>query len=81
MYGVANIGVRPTFGTGRSLEAHLFDFDGDLYGARLRIGFVEKLRGEQTFENAEQLRVQIETDSRNARRILQTVDNDRLARL
>src|SRR5918992_184421 len=49
-----NVGVRPTFETGRGLlvEAYLIDFDGDLYGETLRIAFVERLRGERRFERA-----------------------------
>ena len=47
-----NVGVRPTFDTGRGLlvEAHLIDFDGDLYGQTLRIAFLERLRGEKRFD-------------------------------
>ncbi len=47
-----NVGVRPTFATGRGLliEAHLLDFDGDLYGRRLRLDFLARLRGERRFE-------------------------------
>ena len=47
-----NVGVRPTFETGRGLlvEAYLIDFDGDLYGETLRIAFVERLRGEKRFD-------------------------------
>jgi riboflavin kinase/FMN adenylyltransferase len=81
LMGVANIGVRPTFDAGRSLEVHLFDFDGDLYGARVRIGFVQKLRGEKSFQGAEQLRAQIETDAQNARQVLQTIDREMLTRV
>jgi riboflavin kinase/FMN adenylyltransferase len=45
-----NVGERPTFGGGRvRLEAHLLDFDGDLYGRPLRVAFHERLRGEQRF--------------------------------
>ena len=45
-----NVGVRPTFDTGRGLlvEAYLLDFDGDLYGQTLRVAFLERLRGEKT---------------------------------
>ena len=46
-----NVGIRPTFETGRGLlvEAHLIDFDGDLYGRTLRIAFISRLRGERRF--------------------------------
>src|SRR6202011_1592721 len=52
-----SIGVRPTFGTGRAelIEAHLIDFDGDLYGQELRLHFLERLRGEKRFETVETL--------------------------
>lgn len=68
--GVANLGVRPTLGAGRSVEVHFFDFSGDLYGARMRVGFVARLRDEQKFSGIEALRKQIETDARDARRAL-----------
>ena len=50
--GVASLGVRPTFGQGgaRILEVYLFDFDGDLYGHRVRVEFVRRLRGEKTLQ-------------------------------
>jgi riboflavin kinase/FMN adenylyltransferase len=66
-----NVGVRPTFETGRGLlvEAHLIDFDGDLYGQTLRIAFVERLRGEKRFESAEALVEQMQKDVRQAREI------------
>jgi len=66
-FGVANLGVRPTFAAGRSVEAHLLDFEGDLYGARLRVGFVARLRGEQKFDSVASLRAQVEEDVRAAR--------------
>ena len=67
-----NVGVRPTFKTGRGLliEAYLIDFDADLYGQTLRIAFVERLRGERRFENAEALVNQMHRDVEDARRVL-----------
>ena len=67
-----NVGVRPTFDTGRGLlvEAYLFDFDGDLYGETLRIAFARRLRGERRFETAEALVEQMNRDVTDARRIL-----------
>ena len=67
-----NVGVRPTFKTGRGLliEAYLIDFDADLYGQTLRIAFVERLRGERRFENAEALVDQMHRDVEDARRVL-----------
>jgi riboflavin kinase/FMN adenylyltransferase len=63
-----NVGERPTFGGGRvRLEAHLVDFEGDLYGARLRVAFHERLRGEQRFESKDALVAQIRRDIEAAR--------------
>jgi riboflavin kinase/FMN adenylyltransferase len=66
-----NVGVRPMFETGRGLlvEAHLIDFDGDLYGETLRIAFVERMRGEQRFESVDALVEQMQADVRQARDI------------
>jgi riboflavin kinase/FMN adenylyltransferase len=66
-----NVGVRPTFVTGRGLliEAYLLDFDGDLYGQELRVAFVERLRGEKRFESADDLVAQMERDVQQAREI------------
>src|SRR4051794_38651408 len=52
-----NVGVRPTFETGRGLlvEAYLLDFEGDLYGETLRIAFTDRLRGEKRFDSADAL--------------------------
>ncbi len=68
---VANLGFNPTFGSSeRSLEAHLFDFSGDLYGQRLRLAFVAWLRAERRFASAESLAEQIARDIEAARRAL-----------
>ena len=66
-----NVGVRPTFETGRGLlvEPHLIDFDGDLYGQTLRVAFVEKLRGEKRFDSVEELVAQMQRDVEQAREI------------
>ncbi len=66
--GVASIGERPTFGVNApNFEVHLFDFDGDLYGAELSAGLVSYLRGEERFEGAEALIDQMDRDSELAR--------------
>ncbi len=59
-----NVGVRPTFQSGRGLlvEPHLIDFDGDLYGRTLRLAFVERLRGERRFDSVEELVAQMRAD-------------------
>jgi len=66
-----NVGVRPTFETGRGLliEAHLIDFEGDLYGERLRIALVERMRGEQRFESVDELVGQMQKDVEQATEI------------
>ena len=69
--GAANVGTRPTFsGVGRTLEVHLLDFSGDLYGHRCRVEFVERLRPEQRFASVEDLVSQIRRDIQHAREIL-----------
>ncbi len=66
--GVANLGTRPAVGgEGLLLEAHLFDFGGSLYGKRLEVEFVAKLRDEADFENIDDLIVQMREDERQAR--------------
>jgi riboflavin kinase/FMN adenylyltransferase len=68
---VTNIGLRPTFDNGeRTVEVFLLDFDGNIYGQDLTIELVERLRGEQKFENAEDLIAQIKVDVERAREIL-----------
>ncbi|NOT55292.1 MAG: bifunctional riboflavin kinase/FAD synthetase [Deltaproteobacteria bacterium] len=71
--GVANVGFNPTFGGNkRTIEAHLFDFSADLYGRRVRVSFVEHLRGEQKFPSIQDLMRQIQHDAQQARAILLT---------
>ena len=69
---VTNIGVRPTFddGGGLSIECHIMDFDGDIYGSDLRVEFVERLRGERKFDGVEALVAQIGRDRDAARDLL-----------
>jgi riboflavin kinase/FMN adenylyltransferase len=68
---VVNLGHRPTFGGEHATaEAHLIDFDGDLYGARVRLEFHERLRGEQRFADAEALVARIREDVAKARALL-----------
>jgi len=69
--GVANIGKNPTFGNSQlSYEVHLLDFSGDLLGENIRIYFVDRLRNEKTFPNAESLENRIKDDIKLAREIL-----------
>ncbi len=67
-----NVGVRPTFTTGRGelIEAYLLDFDGDLYGEELRLDFVQRLRGERRFSSSEALIEQMHRDVEQTRVVL-----------
>jgi len=66
-----NVGTRPTFGDGaRTLEVHLLDYQGDLYGKQIKTEFVWKLRNEQYFASPEQLKSQMKEDIVNVRTIL-----------
>jgi riboflavin kinase / FMN adenylyltransferase len=66
---VTNVGVRPTVdSSGRAvIESHIFGFDRDIYGAPIRVGFVQRLRDERAFESIDQLRAQIAADCGRAR--------------
>ncbi len=69
--GVANLGERPTVGgTKAQLEAHLFDFAGDLYGRRISVELLAFIRAEKKFESLDALKAQIAQDSTQARGIL-----------
>jgi len=68
--GVLNVGVRPTMDAGFSLEVHVLDFTGDLYGACLRVHLVERLREERRFASLAELSAQIQADILVARRLL-----------
>jgi riboflavin kinase/FMN adenylyltransferase len=70
--GVASLGVRPTVNQVSQplLETHLFDFEGDLYGRRMAVEFVAKLRDEQKFHDLDALKAQMDHDARSAREIL-----------
>jgi riboflavin kinase / FMN adenylyltransferase len=67
-----NVGVRPTFTTGRGLlvEAYLLDFDADIYGLELRLEFLERLRGERRFESVDALVEQMGRDVQQTRRVV-----------
>lgn len=69
--GVASLGTRPTVqGVEPLLEAHVFDFDGDLYGSRIEVEFVAKLRDEVKFDDLDSMVEQIHRDAADARRAL-----------
>ena len=66
---ITNIGVRPTFESEAdpSIETYIFDFDGDLYGDVLRVRFLHRIRDERKFNGIDELKAQIEADTRRAR--------------
>jgi riboflavin kinase/FMN adenylyltransferase len=68
---VTNIGFRPTFGDvdRTTIETHVFAFNRDLYDARLRVSFVQRLRDERPFADVDALRAQIDADCRSAQRL------------
>lgn len=69
--GVANLGVRPTFGEGAmGLEAHLFDFNADVYGRYARVALVDFIRPERKFDGLDALKAQIAADCDRARALL-----------
>jgi len=74
--GVANIGRRPTVneGTESRVEAHLFDFEGDLYGQEIAVGLHAFLRAERKFASFDELRAQIVADAEQARTALAALD-------
>ncbi len=72
---VTNVGLRPTFGssTTTTVETHIFDVDRDLYGAGVRLYFIQRLRDERAFGDVDALREQIDADCRYARRLFSRV--------
>lgn len=70
--GVANLGIKPTVSNDLrpSLEVHLFDFSGDIYGKRLQVRFLHKLRDEMKFDGLPALQQQIALDQARARALL-----------
>ncbi len=69
--GMMNQGPKPTFGeTRRVLEAHLFDFDGDLYGRRIRIEWMDRIRDVQRFGSIDDLKAQLARDRAQAEAML-----------
>jgi riboflavin kinase/FMN adenylyltransferase len=68
---ITNVGMRPTFSeTERSIEAHIFDFTRDLYGTRIKLELIERIRAERKFDNADALKAQIALDLSKVREIL-----------
>jgi riboflavin kinase / FMN adenylyltransferase len=68
---ITNIGMRPTFGEPeRTIEAHIFDFDRDIYGREVKLEIAERIRPERKFESAQALAAQIAADLQRAKEIL-----------
>jgi len=74
MPAAVNVGVRPTFETGRGVlvETYIIDHDEDLYGRQLRLAFLKRLRGEKRFAGAEELIAQMHRDVAEAREVCAT---------
>ena len=71
--GMMNIGSRPTFDEmDVTVEVHLLDYEGDLYGASLSVEFLQRLRAEQKFESAEALAAQLSEDEERCRTVIRT---------
>ncbi len=69
--GMANVGPRPSFPNAPpSLEVHLFDFEGDLYGQKLRVSFEGFLRAQKKFAGLDELKAQLAQDAESARTLL-----------
>lgn len=74
--GMSNLGCNPSVGGAeRRLETHIFDFSGDLYGRRLRVELLEKIRDERRFATVEELRVQIACDRERVRQLIAAEDD------
>lgn len=78
-YGMMNIGVRPTMTDGRqqTIEVHLFDFAGDIYGKELTVTFLRRLRDERTFASVEELVAQLGKDKLQALSMLAELTQNR----
>lgn len=74
--GMLNIGHRPTFNEDadlKTLEVHLLQFEGDLYGRRITISFAERIRQEKKFDNSSDLKIQLELDKSATEQIMKQV--------
>ena len=72
---ITNIGVRPTFESGGAvtIETHVLGFDADIYGARLSLSFIQRLRDERRFPDVDALREQMAADVRRAQRLFDNI--------
>lgn len=81
LYGVANVGTRPTVdGTRSLLEVHLFDFSADIYGRQVAVDFMHKIRAEKKFASFDELKLQIQRDVEQARNFFGQRDFNRKGR-
>ena len=76
MYGVANLGVRPTIAgfSKLNLEVHLFNFSKNIYGKHAHVTFFKKIRDEKKFENIDALKKQIQIDIDNVKKFFKEYD-------
>ena len=76
--GIMNIGRRPTLnnGTNLSMEVHIMNYEGDLYGKELHLSFIERIREERKFASLEELKAQIQEDIRQASSLFGTTHKD-----
>ncbi len=71
VFGIMNIGYRPTLnGKDQTIEVHLLDFNADLYGKKIQVRLVYRLRDEQKFDSIEDLFAQIKQDEKRARELI-----------
>ncbi|MEM6721879.1 MAG: bifunctional riboflavin kinase/FAD synthetase [Bacteroidota bacterium] len=71
-YGMMNIGTNPTVeGTDQTIEVHFFDFDRDIYGEKIQIQLMQRLRDEQKFDSIEALQAQLEKDKQTSLALIQ----------
>jgi riboflavin kinase/FMN adenylyltransferase len=73
-----SVGTNPQFGTDRRVEAHVLDFDGDLYGHRVAVAFAHRLRGQAVFDGPDELAAQMRADIDQARRLLSSGPDGRV---
>jgi riboflavin kinase/FMN adenylyltransferase len=73
LMAAVNIGDRPTFGRGRSVEAFMLDFTGDLYGSEVTLSFASRLRSPERFSSVDDLVARIEKDVELTREVLETL--------
>lgn len=78
-FGVMNVGFRPTVGDARNVkyEVYILDFEGDLYGKKLKLEVLKFMREEKKFDSIEELKAAIDQDVKNARNIIDDIINSK----